>query len=413
MGNTIAKSKTFKKKHSYLYREAQSTMKLNKETGISYESSRITEREEKLKKYEFTYDKIYKYITSSFMLSTADDEEKVNPLEIEVPSLDLMKFSQSELKNSMRIHPDDETSPIIITQTGTNKKFLLKLINFESNQEKSKKGNTSYDIDEKLRDLDFIESNQSYHNRDTFKELRIIRNHPHWLLNKCLGYFIEDNSKIYLVYSYLDYSIRNLLLEEKLSRLENKISLVKNILELVKFLHCEGIISLDLSIDTVRFNETGYLKLCSFQNSVDNFSLYDIDRHVRFFQKNVTTFDKVFKDIHFSPEILLKTSKEPKWQSDIWSLGILIAMIFSERIFEFNGEIVETYNNRKIPENFYNSIKHIPHIQSIVVGLLRFDYNQRPNIFEVIDSFNNLLKYIDYPEKYFIYYTKNEVLSKN
>ena len=40
---------------------------------------------------------------------------------------------------------------------------------------------------------------------------------------------MENNSKIYLVYGYLENSIRNLILEGSLTRLENKISLIKNI----------------------------------------------------------------------------------------------------------------------------------------------------------------------------------------
>jgi len=121
--------------------------------------------------------------------------------------------------------------------------------------------------------------------------------------------------------------------------------------------------------------------------------------------------------INVSPEIVLN-GQDLYWHCDIWSLGILITQLFTgitsylyedkgekETVEGFRDKIMKFYETRKMPlivdliENIY--------IKAFVRGLLRFEPDDRPNIFRVADIFNKLLSKIK-KEEFCIKYEKSE-----
>ena len=47
------------------------------------------------------------------------------------------------------------------------------------------------------------------------------------------------------------------------------------------------------------------------------------------------------------------------------------------------------------------------YIKSIIVGLLRYDYVERPSIFNIIDVYNELIKNLKYESSYMVKYQDN------
>ena len=63
-----------------------------------------------------------------------------------------------------------------------------------------------------------------------------------------------------------------------------------------------------------------------------------------------------------------------------------------------------------MPEVFIKDVKNV-FIKAIIVGLLRINPYERPNIFQVIDVFNQLIEKLGMDEIYKIAYSRTDVLS--
>lgn len=263
------------------------------------------------------------------------------------------------------------------------------MLNFENSHENDFENSLNRD---RVFSIDY------YKNENLYKELRIIRNNSNAFISKCKGYYIKENeNKIYLLYDYFDFSLEKFIKNKTLD-FNNKLKFLKNFLDLVKTHHCSGIISLRLSIKTLFFTHKFILKLTSFWNSINMNSDYELDRSCILGESNVNIFT--------SPEIYLKNYDQISWSSDIWSLGVILSMLFSDKVFDFRP--MEYYRSDRVPEIFFNDIQNV-YVKAIITGILRIKQSERPNIFEIIDVYNSLVDRLNLDESFKLIYSKNEM----
>jgi hypothetical protein len=246
----------------------------------------------------------------------------------------------------------------------------------------------------KIVDLNFCEENQIFasgdsnsikkiqFNRDNLKELVILRRHPNKFITRPLGYFhsVTDN-KIFIAYEHYQNSLEYFISNKSLDFV-NKMKILKNILELAKFLQTEGLFSLDLNIRNLRFTKKYLLKFCSLENSFDINSDLEFTKFTKFISN---------KHIHLAPEIVLERFHEASWLTVSWSIGIIISMLFSDRIFEYEEKFKKIYEAGSIPSILYEGIENI-FIRCMVLGILRIEPYERPSLIDIIDVYNELLE---------------------
>ena len=291
-------------------------------------------------------------------------------------NIENLTLSNDHLNNSMNL----SENVLLYKSNLDNSKFILKVLNFNTEQ-----GTFEHERSKNL-----------------LKEFRIFRTNDHFF--KKPTFFLKDSEKriIYLGYEYFHHSVASFINGHNLD-FNNKLSLMKNLLHELMVYHCKGIISLNLSVNSLRFTPNDfYLTQCSMGNSINMNSEFDIDRN--------SIVDKSKFDLHTSPEIILNKVDEINWHSDIWSLGIILAMVFSDTILEISIEELENYySTNKIPDIYYNKIKNI-YIKAIIIGILRIDPYERPNIFQIIEIYNKLINHLEMPENYILEYIKSDVL---
>ena len=87
-------------------------------------------------------------------------------------------------------------------------------------------------------------------------------------------------------------------------------------------------------------------------------------------------------------------------------------MIFSNPIHHMSHDkLSQSFKDQKIPEILYQNVENI-FIKSMIVGILRIDSLERPNVFEIIDVYNKLAKELKLSDEYLIQYSQEEVLVK-
>ncbi len=342
---------------------------------------------EQLQNFPFHYDNILRYLGLKYSVEYNGKTDIID----ELPHIDI----KDNIDQIARMEKKEHLGYLPIPKTGEKfKKTFVKSINFnyDSNEITDDDLNQKYPI-------------QYFVNKNNLKEVRILRNHQSRFFIKCNGYNIDQKrSSLHFLYDYYPDSLETFITQKQLNFV-NKIRVLKNLLDLVKNIHTKGIISLDLSINSLRFtSKLHQLKLVSFGNSLDLKSFWDIDRNSKI---NTSV------NIHDSPEIVNEEVELINWTSDIWSLGIILVMVFSDRKLDIQEkEIRDAYEDRKLPGKLVEAIGMIEdvYVRGILVGLLRFDPEERPNVFEIIDVYNKLVKVMDYAESYYLGYSKSEVL---
>ena len=124
--------------------------------------------------------------------------------------------------------------------------------------------------------------------------------------------------------------------------------------------------------------------------------------------------------LNIAPEILLNADGSSPY-CDIWSLGIIIIQLFTgitnylyeEHIDGKDDEAKSKFLAKlakkvtpSIVDQMDNSSQILP-LKAIVIGMLRFDCNERPNIFKVADNLNQYFTRQKI-EKYHIKYEKSQ-----
>lgn len=147
----------------------------------------------------------------------------------------------------------------------------------------------------------------------------------------------------------------------------------------------------------IRNNKETILNLFKYnrKNNENPYDNYCIDNKLN----NKNNDEENFSYIFTSPEVLLSEKTFNYFHTnDIWGLGILSSIIFSDysSINISKKDIMECYIQKKIPSIFNKSLENI-YIKSFVESILLFDSFSRPDIFQIGIAFNNIVKNI-YPE---------------
>jgi serine/threonine protein kinase len=350
---------------------------------------------EVLETFEFSYSNILKYLSSDYEINYKQTKNYIEKLEnLEITQEDLENTQLFE-KNEALTYNSSLNNLLILEKKFKNirpNKFILKSLNF--NYDKNLM-TTPEEIKTKIP--------LQYHiNKNIFKELRITRNHNHQLFIRCKGYAVDEvNCKIHLLYEFYENSLFNFI-KNKLLDFTSRIRVMKNLIELVKALHTDGIISLDLACENIRFSPKKFhLKLSKFVDSFDMKSGLDIDRNSKMEINKVKTY--------YAPEVALKQIDKISWHCDIWSLGVILSMMFCNHLHHIESEtLIKLYKSGTVPPEFYQGIEDV-YLKSFVIGLLRMDPCERPNIFEIIDVYNKLIEHLNFEREYYIEYTKDDV----
>lgn len=258
-------------------------------------------------------------------------------------------------------------------------------------------------------------------NKRIIKEYKIINSLRHRSIPQVLGYFADTlHQRIYLMYENHDITLHNLIFENKLGSFINKIRILKNLIEAILYYHLNGVLSFDLSCETIGISKkTNSLKILTFGNSINLTEKKD------YFYEN--WFNRFSFSIFTSPELYLNRPIMSKcaWGSDIWSLGIICSIIFQNNYKDFYMEIFKEFDkNEKMIYSekekfnkkfllkclFFENIEN-PLIKAFIISLINEDPLLRPNIFQVVDYYNKIISFLKLDSEYFISYNKNDVFS--
>jgi serine/threonine protein kinase len=233
------------------------------------------------------------------------------------------------------------------------------------------------------------------------------KNNPY--TQKLIGYYDlahKFNTNFYIIYKYYRITLEQLMKENSVDFV-HRIRVMKMLIEVVRDIHINGLICLDLKPRNIKFSKRNVLKLTS-KNVCDINSLYDVD--------GLFTV-KSDLDIYTAPEVFLGHGKNVYWHSDIWSLGVIISNLFSIKIYRNETKLFDYFANDRVPKGLFKSIDNL-FIQSMVIGMLKVTAFERPNIFQVIDCYNKLIDMLgeeceELNRDYYINYDKQDFLSKN
>jgi serine/threonine protein kinase len=224
---------------------------------------------------------------------------------------------------------------------------------------------------------------------------------------KLVGYYDlahKFDTKFFIIYKHYRINLEHIMQENSVEFI-HRIRIVKMLIEIIKDLHINGLVSLDLKPKNIQFSKRNVLKLTT-KNVCDINSLYDIDG--MFMTKSEL-------DIYTAPEVFLGHGKNVYWHSDIWSLGVILSNLFSIKIYRNENKLFDYFTDDRVPKGLYKSIDNL-YIQSMVIGMLKVTAFERPNIFQVVDCYNKLINTLgEENEKlnsdYYIHYTKEDYLS--
>lgn len=266
---------------------------------------------------------------------------------------------------------------------------------------------------------------------------------------QCKGFSIDQKTKnIFFLYKYYEKSIRELILEPHVScsNKEYRDVLFKQILEIILFFHSQHIFSLNLVFDNIKITRKNTMKIVSlknayFTNSNDEFinqvySSYHfsnmdnvkINFPPQFYNCNSRLISKFYvpnecesicsnnSSFNCKKDTQLLLNNKCSWTIDIWSLGVLLSFIYSDKVADYNAfyfnnnntfdqetklnnsiyidqqyNIYDLYYSRQkiLPENLFTNINLKENIiKSFIVGILRYNASERPNVFEIIKNYN-------------------------
>ncbi len=248
-------------------------------------------------------------------------------------------------------------------------------------------------------------------------------------ITRCNGYYIDYKcKKIYLIHKLYENNLCDLLLDDNDLPYDRRLVFIKDILNLVESLNADKINNLNLTLENIKITKKKKLKLASLKNGIkldsDNNFLNEIYSKYH--------FGSIFNSkINFPPEFYDLKNKTIKFYNfgfegnqnnmfsgiDVWSFGVIVSLMFSNKNslkpwIPFsnmrdknqmnNGLRSFEYEIYDLVDDFYIQKKLLPealfknfscsnnYIQSIVIGIIRYNLEERPLLRDVINLFKNL-----------------------
>jgi len=248
-------------------------------------------------------------------------------------------------------------------------------------------------------------------------------------ITRCKGYYIDyKNKRIYFVHKLYDFSLYDLENNESIDLpYEKRLNIIKELLKNLDCLHTDRIFNLNLTLNNIKITKKNKIKFASLKNGIK------IDSENKFIKQIYSKFHfgSIFNSkINFPPEfydLKNKTINNINLDCeenlirifsaiDIWSFGVIMSLIFSdkdilrknlleinfnknelhsayERIDYISCNLIDAfYKQKKIfPEALFKNINTINnYIRGIVIGILRYNPEERPSLRDMIYLFKNL-----------------------
>jgi len=124
--------------------------------------------------------------------------------------------------------------------------------------------------------------------------------------------------------------------------------------------------------------------------------------------------------MHVCPELLgieenYVSLKDITYQNDIWSLGIILLQIFTNKYNIYNNiSFIDKKRNVYDETYLLDAVGNVENcfIKAIIFRLVSQLPEQRPNIFLIIDNYNKFIKAIRASDTLLIPYTLDQIRSK-
>lgn len=155
------------------------------------------------------------------------------------------------------------------------------------------------------------------------KELVAYVKLKHPLMVEFYGYFIDDDEKLNLVLEYADGYILNDLISSEALNYTQKIQIIQDLANILLYFKENHTLHRDLKPDNIIVNiidkDTVKLKILDFGIC-------------KITDKSIVTLSNNAMSIQYCPPESLQTNVKGNYKYDIWSFGLIIAYLFSEKL---------------------------------------------------------------------------------
>lgn len=201
-----------------------------------------------------------------------------------------------------------------------------------------------------------------------YKEIKLHQTLDHPNVIKFVDY-IEGKTEIYI---FLEYAKNGDLFHQITRNKHTNEELLKfffQTCQAIKYIHGKNIMHRDLKPENILLDDKMNVKICDFGWSTEYF-------------ENVPRETLCGTCEYMAPEVILRKRQTKK--TDIWALGILLYELFHGNA-PFRGNRMEVILEKITQNNFLFKKNIDPDIKDIVIQMLKFNPEERPNILQILD----------------------------
>jgi len=224
--------------------------------------------------------------------------------------------------------------------------------------------------------------------RDEQKVYNILKNNPSEYICNYYASF-QGNEYIFFIMEYIEGEILCNYIKKNLT-CHDKVSIIKSIIKGIGHLHNNNIIHCDIKLENVMIGSSGQVKLIDFDMS-------------KYIDNEYYTSNYIFgTSKYIAPESYDLSIYS--FKSDIWSLGVLIYVMFSKKYpFNIPISLANTYSNLfrrnefKHPDLSYlrkciDNDSAPPKILDAIMKMLNYNIINRATLDEVNELFDDVCK---------------------